>query len=118
MSPETLPPVEPGLPHQRRLLAARASHWRRTRRLTFVLMTVWLATGFCTVFFARELSRITVFGWPLSFYMAAQGASLVCLAIIGVYAWRMRGYDRGLADALARNLKNGENGETGDGAAR
>jgi len=118
MSPETSPPVEPGLPHQRRLLAARASHWRRTRRLTFVLMTVWLATGFCTVFFARELSRITVFGWPLSFYMAAQGASLVCLAIIGVYAWRMRGYDRGLADALARDLKNGENGETGDGVAQ
>ena len=118
MSPETLPPVEPGLPHQRRLLAARASHWRRTRRLTFVLMTVWLATGFCTVFFARELSRVTVFGWPLSFYMAAQGASLVCLAIIGVYAWRMRGYDRGLAEALARDLKNGENGETGDGVAR
>jgi putative solute:sodium symporter small subunit len=100
MSPENPPSAEPDLQHQRRLLAARASHWRRTRRLTFVLMTVWLATGFCTVFFARELSRITVFGWPLSFYMAAQGASLVCLAIIGVYAWRMRRYDRALANAL------------------
>jgi putative solute:sodium symporter small subunit len=100
MSPETLPPVEPELQQQRRLLAARASHWRRTRRLTVVLMTLWLATGFCTVFFARELSRITVFGWPLSFYMAAQGASLVCLAIIGVYAWRMRRYDRALAHEL------------------
>jgi putative solute:sodium symporter small subunit len=100
MSPETLPPPEPDLQHQRRLLAARAVHWRRTRRLTFVLMSLWLATGFCTVFFARELSRITIFGWPLSFYMAAQGASLVCLAIIGVYAWRMRRYDRALAHAL------------------
>jgi len=100
MSPETLPPVEPDLQHQRRLLAARASHWRRTRRLTFVLMALWLATGFCTVFFARELSHVTIFGWPLSFYMAAQGASLVCLAIIGVYAWRMRRYDRALANDL------------------
>jgi putative solute:sodium symporter small subunit len=98
MSPET--PTEPDLQHQRRLLAARAVHWRRTRRLTFVLMALWLGTGFCTVFFARELSRVTVFGWPLSFYMAAQGASLVCLAIIGVYAWRMRRYDRALANEL------------------
>jgi putative solute:sodium symporter small subunit len=85
---------------RQRLLAARATHWRRTRQLTFVLMALWLATGFCTVYFARELSRVTVFGWPLSFYMAAQGASLVCLAIIGVYAWRMRRFDRDFARAL------------------
>ena len=103
MSPETPPPPAPDLLHQRRLLAARVSHWRRTRRLTFVLMALWLATGFCTVFFARELSRITVFGWPLSFYMAAQGASLVCLAIIGVYVWRMRRYDRALATELGND---------------
>lgn len=92
--------MAPELQHQRRLLAARAVHWRRTRRLTFVLMALWLATGFCTVYFARELTRVTIFGWPLSFYMAAQGASLVCLAIIGVYAWRMRRFDRDFARAL------------------
>ena len=86
---------------QRRLLAARAAHWRQTRRLTFVLLALWLATSFCTVYFARELADITLFGWPLSFYMAAQGAALICLAIIGVYAWRMRRYDRQYARALA-----------------
>jgi len=100
MPPETAPPNEPDLERQRRLLAARATHWRRTRRLTFVLMALWLATGFCTVFFARELARVTIFGWPLSFYMAAQGASLICLAIIGIYAWRMRRYDRDLARTM------------------
>jgi len=82
------------------MIAARARHWRQTRRLTVVLMALWLATGFCTVYFARELANITVFGWPLSFYMAAQGAALVCLAIIGVYAWRMRQFDRLYRHAL------------------
>jgi len=102
MPPESAPPSAPehDPQRQRRLVAARAVHWRRTRRLTVLLMALWLATGFCTVFFARELARVTVFGWPLSFYMAAQGASLVCLAIIGVYAWRMRRYDRVYARAL------------------
>ena len=85
---------------QRQLLAARAFHWRRTRRLTAVLLALWVVTGFCTVFFARELARITVFGWPLSFYMAAQGAALICLAIIGLYAWRMRRLDAAYARAL------------------
>lgn len=78
------------------------SHWERTRRMTALLLLVWLATGFGTVFFARELSRFEVFGWPLSFYMAAQGASLVSLAIIGFYAWRMRRLDREAQAASAQ----------------
>jgi putative solute:sodium symporter small subunit len=74
--------------------AARADHWARTRRLTGALLALWLAVTFCTVFFARDLANLSVFGWPLSFYLAAQGASLSFLAIIGFYAWRMRAYDR------------------------
>ena len=108
MPPEPLSPParpqhqpEPGQPdHQHRMRAARIVHWRSTRRLTIVLMALWLGTGFGTVFFARELATITVFGWPLSFYMAAQGASLVYLAIIGAYAWRMRRYDRDYGHAM------------------
>lgn len=105
MPPESAPPSAPApapdLQRQQRLIAARAIHWRRTRRLTFALLALWLATGFCTVYFARELAQVTVFGWPLSFYMAAQGAALICLAITGVYAWRMRRLDRDHGRALA-----------------
>jgi putative solute:sodium symporter small subunit len=79
---------------RQRMAVARAAHWQRTRRLTGILLALWLATGFGTVFFARDLAHLSVFGWPLSFYMAAQGASLVYLAIIGGYAWRMRRLDR------------------------
>ena len=76
------------------VMARRAVHWRRTRAMTAWLLLLWGVTGFCTVFFARELASFTVAGWPLSFYMAAQGASLVYLALIGLYAWRMRRLDR------------------------
>ncbi len=77
-----------------KILHKRALYWRRTRRLTAVLLLAWIATGFLAVFFARELAGLTLFGWPLSFYLAAQGASLVYLAIIGIHAWRMRRLDR------------------------
>lgn len=69
------------------------THWDKTRRLTAILLLAWLLTGFGAVFFARELAGLTIFGWPLSFYLAAQGASLVYLALIGFYAWRMRRLD-------------------------
>ena len=94
MPPDTpAPPADEGA-RQRRLQAARAAHWEASRRMTAVLLSLWIATGYGTVYFARELARFTVFGWPLSFYMAAQGASLISLAIIGWYAWRMRRLDR------------------------
>jgi putative solute:sodium symporter small subunit len=83
-----------------RIAAARARHWMRARRLVAILLGLWLATWFGTVFFARDLAHLSVFGWPLSFYLAAQGTALIYLAIIGAYAWRMRILDRDFARML------------------
>jgi putative solute:sodium symporter small subunit len=96
---ETPLPLQPqedaGATAQRQLslLAARGRHWQRTRILTAALLALWLGTTFCTVFFARELAGLSVFGWPLSFYLAAQGASLIYLAILGAYAFALRRFD-------------------------
>ena len=95
--------IEPTTAEQRRLLRARALHWRRTRRLTCVLLLLWFGTTFCTVYFARELAALSVAGWPLSFYLAAQGAALVYLAILGTYALAMNRIDRRFAHQLAEN---------------
>jgi putative solute:sodium symporter small subunit len=92
-------PPDPAL-QRARIAAARKQHWARTRRLTAILLTLWLATWFGTVFFARDLAHLSVFGWQLSFYLAAQGSSLIYLAIIGAYAWRMRVLDRDFARML------------------
>lgn len=86
------------------LLARRAAHWRATRRLSAILLLVWLLTGFLTVFYARELLHLNLFGWPLPFYMAAQGASLIYLAIIGIYAWRMRRLDLAFRRAMQEGV--------------
>jgi len=88
--------ADAGAAAQRQLaqLAARSRHWQRTRCLTFALLAVWLAASFCSVFFARELAALSLFGWPLSFYLAAQGAALIYLAIVGAYAAGMRRVDR------------------------
>lgn len=95
MQPDAIdrPDDEPARQRQR-LAAARANHWRRTRRVTLLMLLLWFVAGFCTVFYARDLAMLHLFGWPFSFYMAAQGASLIYLGIIGGYAWRMRQVDR------------------------
>ncbi len=84
------------------LIGLRRAHWRRTRVVTGLLLLLWFGTTFGTVFFARELATLTLFGWPLSFYMAAQGASLIYLAILAVYALTMRRLDRNFAARLTQ----------------
>lgn len=76
----------------------RDRYWRRVQHLTASLLLVWFLVTFAMIFFARELSNFTFFGWTFSFYMAAQGTTLVYVAIIGAYAWRMQGLDQILKD--------------------
>ena len=68
-------------------------HWTRVRRLTLALLLLWFIFTFGVIFFARELSGLTLFGWPLSFYMAAQGSTLIYLLIIAFYALAMKKLD-------------------------
>jgi putative solute:sodium symporter small subunit len=73
---------------------ARQLYWIRTRRLTWQLLLVWFLATFGMIFFARELSNFTFFGWPLSFYLMAQGAVVFYTALVAFYAFRMRKLDR------------------------
>lgn len=67
-------------------------YWRKNLRLTAVLMVVGFVVTFVVAFFARELN-FNFFGWPFSFWMAAQGALLVYLALVWFYARYMNRLD-------------------------
>lgn len=69
------------------------AYWRRTRRLTFVLLVFWLLITFGLTWFARGINQIVILGFPLGFYMAAQGALVIYLAIIWWYNRQMKKLD-------------------------
>jgi putative solute:sodium symporter small subunit len=81
--------------------AARARHWRRTRVLTAALLLVWFLVGFVVTWFARDLD-FPFFGWPFSFWVAAQGGIIVFVVLLVVYARRMERNDRLLAHELGQ----------------
>jgi putative solute:sodium symporter small subunit len=64
----------------------RRIYWLRVQRVTAVLMCIWFVAGLAIHFFARELS-FRFFGWPFSFWMAAQGSLLIFLLIVVFYVW-------------------------------
>jgi putative solute:sodium symporter small subunit len=72
--------------------AQQALYWRRNLRLTTVLLAIWFIVSFVVAYFARELS-FDFFGWPFSFWVGAQGALVVYVAIIGHYARTMNRLD-------------------------
>jgi len=88
-------PDSHGAPEAER--AARARHWRRTVRLTAALLLAWFVVGFVVTWFARDLD-FPFFGWPFSFWVAAQGGIVVFVVLIAIYARRMARNDRRLAD--------------------
>jgi len=61
-------------------------YWRRNLQITAVLLAIWFVVTYVMAYFAIPLAEINVFGWPLSFYMAAQGSLIIYVIIIWFYA--------------------------------
>jgi putative solute:sodium symporter small subunit len=67
-------------------------HWRDNLRLTAGLLAIWFVVTFVVSYYARDLS-FSFFGWPFSFWMAAQGSLVVYCLIVWFYAWSMNRLD-------------------------
>lgn len=81
MSTEPASIVAPAAPQQ----GHPPGYWQRNRRLIGLLLAVWFAATFGVLFFARELS-FQWLNWPFSFWFAAQGALLMYVVIVALYA--------------------------------
>jgi putative solute:sodium symporter small subunit len=75
------------------LSAKHHEYWRKNLVITAVLLIIWFIVTFVEGWYARELNSITFLGFPLGFYMSAQGSLVIYVVIIGVYAWLMRKLD-------------------------
>lgn len=59
----------------------RERHWSRTKRLMWITLAIWFFFSFVVHAFADPLNEIVIFGFPMGFYMAAQG-SLIAFVIL------------------------------------
>ena len=75
-------------------------HDVRHLRLKAGLLLLWALASFGAMYFARDLQQLVVAGWPLGYWVGAQGAVLVFIAIVVAYGWAMSRYER--QDAAAR----------------
>jgi putative solute:sodium symporter small subunit len=75
--------------------AQKQAYWRYNVRLTAVLLSIWFVTAYIiSGLLAGWLNRFTFLGFPLGYYMAAQGSLAIFVVEIAVYAYLMNKKDR------------------------
>ncbi len=78
------------------------AYWRRNLILTLTLLSVWFGVTFVGGYFAAELNTLSFLGFPLGFYLFAQGSLLIYLVIIVIYVVVMNRMDRNYRMDLRR----------------
>ena len=68
--------------------AARRIAWTKA-----ILLLAWVGVSFVPAWFARDLDRV-LWGWPLHYWIAAQGSLLGFLAIVLIDAALMNRWER------------------------
>ena len=74
------------------LTARHHEYWKKNLNITAILMVIWFVATFVMGYYARDLS-FDFFGWPFSFYMAAQGSLIIYVVIIWIYQHYMNNLD-------------------------
>jgi len=69
-------------------------YWRKNLTVTAILLVIWFVVTFVIGYFAIPLSEITFMGWPIPFYMGAQGSLIIYVVIIWFYASYMNKLDQ------------------------
>jgi putative solute:sodium symporter small subunit len=73
----------------------KQTYWHYNVRLTTVLLLIWFVTAYIISGLAAGwLNQFTFLGFPLGYYMAAQGSLAIFVIEIAVYAYLMNKKDR------------------------
>lgn len=68
-------------------------YWEKTRRLMWISLAIWAFFSFFIHFFVKALNEIVILGFPLGFYMAAQGSLIAFVLLIFWYAYKQHEID-------------------------
>jgi putative solute:sodium symporter small subunit len=72
------------------------AHWRKTTNLMLTHLGIWFFFGYIVHMFVNVLNKFTIpiLGFPLGFYMAAQGALIVFVVQLFLFAKQQNKIDR------------------------
>jgi len=72
----------------------RTAHWQKTRTLMIIHLSIWFVFAFLVHWFAKELNNANFIGFPLGYYMAAQGSLFAFVIQLFVFVKQQDKIDR------------------------
>lgn len=70
------------------------AYWGKTSSLMWTLLALWFFFSFVVHIFAPQLNGIHILGFPVGFYMAAQGSLIAFVVMLFVFAKQQDKIDR------------------------
>jgi putative solute:sodium symporter small subunit len=72
----------------------QGTYWRRTSGLMWLMLFLWIFFSFVVHWAVKGLNEIVIMGFPLGFYMAAQGSLIAFVLMLFFFASRQDSIDR------------------------
>ena len=69
-------------------------YWSYNVKLTAIIMVIWFVVTYVAIFFSPQLNEIVIFGFPMGYYMGAQGSLIIFVILIFWYAFKMNAADK------------------------
>jgi putative solute:sodium symporter small subunit len=69
-------------------------YWAVNVKTTAIIMVIWFVVTYVCAFFSPQLNKIVIAGFPMGFYVGAQGSLIVFVVLIFWYAYRMNKADK------------------------
>jgi putative solute:sodium symporter small subunit len=71
----------------------RTAYWDKTRNLMLVVLGLWFVFSFLVHMFVGQLNNVVILGFPLGFYMAAQGSLIAFVVMLFWFAGKQNRID-------------------------
>ena len=74
-------------------MSNKERHWGKTKNLMIITLIIWFIFSIFIFVFGEEMNTISFLGYPLAYYMSAQGSIVVFVVLIFWFANRQEKID-------------------------
>ena len=62
-------------------MSNKVKHWEKTKGLMIITLAIWFFFGYVIFMFGESINSLSFLGYPLAYYMCAQG-SIVAFVVL------------------------------------
>ena len=74
-------------------MSNKEKHWDKTKSLMIITLALWFLFGYVIFMFGSSLNEGSFLGYPLAYYMCAQGSIIAFVVLIFWFANRQEKID-------------------------